>query len=66
MTIIPPLRSEYYVLPKDDPLRAVNMLRAAAGLAPNLRPQRRVVPIRPPSRIPRIRLMAALGAPQRS
>jgi hypothetical protein len=34
MTIIPPLRSEYYVLPKDDPLRAVNILRAAAGLAP--------------------------------
>jgi hypothetical protein len=34
MTMIPRLRSEYYVLPKDDPLRAVNMLRAAAGLAP--------------------------------
>lgn len=24
----------YYVLPKDDPLRAANILRAAAGLAP--------------------------------
>lgn len=25
-------RSQYYVLPKDDPVRAVNILRVAAGL----------------------------------
>lgn len=26
--------NRYYVLPKDDPLRAVNILRAAVGLPP--------------------------------
>jgi len=30
----PPHRSQYHILPKDDPLRAVNILRAAAGLDP--------------------------------
>jgi hypothetical protein len=30
----PPHRLQYYILPKDDPLKAVNILRAAAGLDP--------------------------------
>jgi hypothetical protein len=30
----PPHPSQYHILPKDDPLRAVNILRAAAGLDP--------------------------------
>jgi hypothetical protein len=29
-----PHRSQYYILPKDDPLRAVNILRTAAGQDP--------------------------------
>jgi len=32
--LTPPQRSRYYILPKDDPLKAVNILRTAAGLDP--------------------------------
>jgi acyl-CoA synthetase (AMP-forming)/AMP-acid ligase II len=33
-TVPPPRRSQYCILPKHDPLRAVNILRTAAGLDP--------------------------------
>lgn len=35
MTTSPrPQPSKYYILPKDDPVRAINILRVAAGLDP--------------------------------
>ena len=30
----PPQRCRYYILPKNDPVRALNILRQAAGLNP--------------------------------